>query len=127
MFSISSSSWCCVLFPVPLKAKCSKKCAVPLTLSALEPASIQTPTVEVCAQGECSVAIVRPLDSVVDSVVAPWLTGVASPRRVLFSADKACRERRACGRRVMSLLDAIVPGVWQRERGGWYKERLKTV
>ena len=42
-----------------LKARCSKKCAVPLVLSvsARDPASIQTPTVEVCAHGECSVAI----------------------------------------------------------------------
>lgn len=28
-----------------------------LSLSALDPASIQTPTVDVCAHGECSVAI----------------------------------------------------------------------
>ena len=48
-----------------LNAKCSKKWAVPLVLSvsALEPASIQTPTVEVCAHGECSVAICRVLIS----------------------------------------------------------------
>lgn len=41
-----------------LKARCSRKCAVPLVsaVSALEPASIQTPTVDVCAQGEYSVA-----------------------------------------------------------------------
>lgn len=44
-----------------LKARCSKKCAVPLVLSvsALLPASIHTPTVDVCAQGECSVAICK--------------------------------------------------------------------
>ena len=65
MFSISSSSCCCDLLLVPyfilrtatsfdvkyhtLKARCSKKWAVPLVLSvsALDPASIQTPTVEV--------------------------------------------------------------------------------
>lgn len=48
-----------LLFVSTLKAKCSKKCAVPfvLSVSALEPASIQTPTVDVWAQGECSVAI----------------------------------------------------------------------
>ena len=42
-----------------LKARCSRKCAVPLVLSvsALLPASIHTPTVDVCAHGECSVAI----------------------------------------------------------------------
>lgn len=42
-----------------LKARCSKKWAVPLVLSvsARLPASIQTPTVDVCAHGECSVAI----------------------------------------------------------------------
>lgn len=42
-----------------LKARCSRKWAVPfvLSVSAREPASIQTPTVEVCAHGECSVAI----------------------------------------------------------------------
>lgn len=84
MFSISSSSCCWVLFAVPcrervstrpsslahqgwpgwgsqlrtLKARCSRKCAVPFVsfVSALEPASIQTPTVEVWAQGEYSEA-----------------------------------------------------------------------
>lgn len=42
-----------------LKARCSRKCAVPLVLSvsAREPASIHTPTVDVWAHGECSVAI----------------------------------------------------------------------
>ena len=42
-----------------LNAKCSKKWAVPLVLSvsAREPASIHTPTVDVWAHGECSVAI----------------------------------------------------------------------
>ena len=67
-----------------------------LSVSALDPASIQTPTVEVCAHGECSVAIytvsaparcswlpvltVSPLDSVVDSVFTPFFTtGVANP------------------------------------------------
>lgn len=42
-----------------LKARCSRKCAVPfvLSVSALLPASIHTPTVEVWAYGECSVAI----------------------------------------------------------------------
>jgi hypothetical protein len=41
-----------------LKARCSRKCAVPLvsSVSDLEPASIQTPTVDVWAQGEYSVA-----------------------------------------------------------------------
>jgi hypothetical protein len=41
-----------------LKARCSRKWAVPLvsSVSAREPASIQTPTVDVCAKGECSVA-----------------------------------------------------------------------
>jgi hypothetical protein len=42
-----------------LNARCSKKCAVPfvLSVSARLPASIQTPTVDVWAHGECSVAI----------------------------------------------------------------------
>jgi hypothetical protein len=42
-----------------LNARCSKKCAVPfvLSVSARLPASIHTPTVEVWAHGECSVAI----------------------------------------------------------------------
>lgn len=42
-----------------LNARCSKKWAVPLvsSVSALLPASIHTPTVDVWAQGECSVAI----------------------------------------------------------------------
>ena len=55
-----------------------------LSVSALLPASIQTPTVDVCAHGECSVAIytyqpvggvyygfptVRPLERVVLSVL----------------------------------------------------------
>jgi len=37
-----------------LKARCSKKCAVPFvsSVSALEPASIHMPTVDVCAHGE---------------------------------------------------------------------------
>jgi len=41
-----------------LKAKCSRKCAVPLVsfVSALEPESIHMPTVEVWAQGEYSEA-----------------------------------------------------------------------
>ena len=69
MFSISSSNWCWERLLVPyiiivskpcsgnrnrfkiitLKAKCSRKCAVPFVLlvSALLPASIHTPTVEV--------------------------------------------------------------------------------
>lgn len=42
-----------------LKAKCSRKWAVPfvLSVSALLPASMKTPTVAVCTYGECSVAI----------------------------------------------------------------------
>jgi hypothetical protein len=59
-----------------------------LSVSALEPASIQTPTVDVCAHGECSVAIyflisrveplsqkvhtVSPFARVVLSVLIPW-------------------------------------------------------
>lgn len=45
-----------------LKARCSKKCAVPFvaSVSALLPASIKTPTVAVCTYGECSVAIYTP-------------------------------------------------------------------
>ena len=45
--------------PPTLKARCSRKCAVPLVLSvsARLPASIHTPTVDVWAHGECSVAI----------------------------------------------------------------------
>lgn len=44
-----------------MKAKCSRKWAVPfvLSVSARLPASIQTPTVDVCAHGECSVAICK--------------------------------------------------------------------
>lgn len=46
-----------------LKARCSRKWAVPLVLSVSdrEPASIHTPTVEVWAHGECSVAIYKAL------------------------------------------------------------------
>ena len=46
-------------FNPTLKARCSRKCAVPLvvSVSALLPASIHTPTVEVWAHDECSVAI----------------------------------------------------------------------
>jgi hypothetical protein len=42
-----------------LKARCSRKCAVPFvsSVSALDPASIHIPTVDVCAHGEYSVAI----------------------------------------------------------------------
>jgi hypothetical protein len=81
-----------------------------LSVSALLPASIQTPTVEVCAHGECSVAIyslvsssssiheafnrtVRPLESVVDSVLE-GSTGLAYLRRGLRMALRACRLRR---------------------------------
>jgi hypothetical protein len=55
---------------VPLKAMCSRKCAVPLfvSVSAREPASIQTPTVAVCACEWASVATVRPFERVVISV-----------------------------------------------------------
>lgn len=51
MFSISSSSCDWLLFCVPLKAKCSRKCAVPFvrSVSARDPASIHTPTVDVWA------------------------------------------------------------------------------
>lgn len=73
-----------------------------LSVSAREPASIHTPTVEVCAHGECSVAIfslistlplhqsyskltVRPFERVVVSVLTPFfVTGVANP---LLSPD----------------------------------------
>jgi hypothetical protein len=46
------------IYILTLKAKCSKKCAVPLvsSVSALLPASMKTPTVAVWAYGECSVA-----------------------------------------------------------------------
>ena len=79
-----------------------------LSVSARDPASIHTPTVDVCAHGECSVAIcapfssysgcpsstltVSPLDSVVDSVFTPFfITGVANP---LFSGETALRAAR---------------------------------
>lgn len=52
-----------------------------LSVSAREPASIQTPTVAVCAWGFDSVATVRPLESVVDSVRGlGTLTAVANER-----------------------------------------------
>ena len=136
MFSISSSNCCCVRSLVPcryllarthkpprqliltLKARCSRKWAVPLVLSvsALDPASIQTPTVEVCAHGECSVAIctlnqsavssidnsrirtVKPLESVVLSVLMPWVMGVARPLRKGRIEFRAARLRRCCFR-----------------------------
>ena len=79
-----------------------------MSVSARDPASIHTPTVDVWAHGECSVAIyasfstysdypsstltVSPLDSVVDSVFTPFfITGVANP---LFSGETALRAAR---------------------------------
>src|SRR5215468_4641269 len=113
-----------------LKARCSRKCAVPLvvSVSARLPASIHTPTVEVWAHGECSVAIcshnqllsavqhgsmytVKPLLNVVHSVVAPWLTGVA---KVLLSGStdlvKAARLRRPRARFRAISREAIAAG-----------------
>ena len=83
-----------------------------LSVSALEPASIHMPTVEVCAHGECSVAIfgdvsiqrrdsfvryptVRPLDRVVLSVLMWWLTGVAKPLLMGWIERRAARLRSA--------------------------------
>ena len=81
-----------------------------LSVSALLPASIQTPTVDVCAQGECSVAIcrlsatysasygvhtVRPFDRVVLSVLDLWPTGVARPLIGARTALIAARLRKA--------------------------------
>jgi hypothetical protein len=47
------------------------------------------------------------LDSVVVSVTAPWLTGVANPLEYGWIARRALRLRRACWRFNASLLDAI--------------------
>lgn len=94
-----------------LKARCSKKCATPFvfSVSALLPASIHTPTVDVCAQGECWVAIcgesarntagrkhqtVKPFGKVVHSV---WVDsrGVANPLRRGWIELSALRQREA--------------------------------
>lgn len=97
-----------------LKAKCSRKCAVPfvLSVSARDPASIHTPTVEVWAHGECSVAIyylsihlplspcpsarsrlhtVRPLERVVDSVLTPFLLVLRGVAKPLVKGDRELR------------------------------------
>ena len=67
MFSISSSKPAVVRVLVPLKAMCSRKCAVPLlaAVSYLLPASIHTPMVAVCAWGLASVATRMPFGRVV--------------------------------------------------------------
>lgn len=95
-----------------------------LSVSARDPASIHTPTVEVCAQGECSVAIyrssvlpdsspiifltVKPLDSVVDSVFTPFFTtGVAKPLRSGATALRPARPRRPCERFNANRRDAM--------------------
>ncbi len=123
-----------------LKARCSRKCAVPLvsSVSALDPASIQTPTVEVCAQGEYSVATypsgvrtklqrhllaqlalgkltVKPFFKVVVWVFAPAgdVTGVAKPRLNGRMAELAARLRMPCARLKVSLLDAIRVVRWE--------------
>lgn len=66
-----------------LKAMCSKKWAVPLffSLSAREPASIQTPTVAVCEAGFSSDATVKPLGKMVLRKVGSKLVAVAKLRR----------------------------------------------
>ena len=82
-----------------------------LSVSALDPASIQTPTVDVCAHGECSVAIcnisqlqkamieaghtVRPFDRVVLWVLMPWWIGVAKPLLMGVMDFRAARLRNA--------------------------------
>jgi len=50
---------------------------------------------------------VRPLDRVVDSVVAPWLTGVAKFRRNFKRLGIALRLRKACATPVASLREVI--------------------
>lgn len=106
-----------------------------LSVSARLPASIHTPTVEVWAHGECSVAIcrknqllsaalhggmhtVKPLLNVVLSVVAPWLTGVA---KVLLSGPtdlvKAARLRRPWARFRAISREAIAAG--EMGNSGW--------
>ena len=50
---------------------------------------------------------VRPFDSVVLSVTAPWLTGVAKPREEGWMARRALLLLAAWGRLSASLLDAI--------------------
>lgn len=99
------------------------------SVSALEPASIQMPTVEVCAHGECSVAIcynglvwrslllvgshtVRPFERVVDSVLA-GVTGLAYLRNGA-TEFKALLTRLAFRKLYASLCDAIL-SFW-RER-----------
>jgi hypothetical protein len=73
--SFQPSSLVAVMIPT-LNARCSKKCAVPfvLSVSARLPASIHTPTVDVWAQGECSVAICA--KGSIAFLVAPRRSGV---------------------------------------------------
>lgn len=128
MFSISSSSCCCVRLEVPfrlvsmmshsasrlaqrartLKARCSRKCAVPFVsaVSAREPASIHMPTVEVWAYGECWVAMVRPFLRVVVCVLIGADTGVAKVRRK--GAEGNALRVRPLDRLRASLREAIV-------------------
>ena len=72
-----------------MKAKCSRKCAVPLffTFSALEPASTNIPTVAEDVLGMYSVAIVNPLGSL--EVLVPGICEeiVLKSLRVLRNLD----------------------------------------
>lgn len=79
---------------VPLKARCSRKLAVPLvySLSARAPASIQRPTEAVWAEGKVSEATVTPLGSEVVLVLGYWASKVeteARPRRKAAEAPLA--------------------------------------
>ena len=98
-----------------------------LSVSALEPASIQTPTVDVWAHGECSVAIyafvqqckqiwssgfrtVRPFERVVLSVFMPLWIGVAKPLLIGEIEFRAVRLRKAWLRLSASRREAIAVG-----------------
>lgn len=172
MFSISSSNCCCDRLAVPyggasasrgrrraarrrawhatLKARCSRKWAVPLvsSVSAREPASIHMPTVDVWAHGECSVATcagggsarrrgrrgsalaavltVRPFLSVVVCVL-PIEDGVAKPRRRAPTAAQPARRRRPCERFKASLRDAMARAFGARGGGGGVLSGLKEM
>jgi len=96
-----------------------------LSVSARLPASIHTPTVDVCAHGECSVAIypqsaavqhqifpdcnptVKPLASVVLSVLTLLSTGVANPRLIGRTELSAVRLRSAWLRLRANRLEAM--------------------
>ena len=75
-FSTSFSNYTLLLLFVPLKCKCSKKCAAPEVgiVSFLEPVPINTPTADTC-EFQASVHTLIPLEMVVTSKGLTYFNG----------------------------------------------------